>query len=184
MNYFDKSKFSGIIIIALFLLNLGTLTFMWVNRPPHPPPPEFIRDGNQPPPGNASDFLIHELKLSEAQQKDYEKLRDEHRAAMKKIHEDIGKSRDEMFSMLSSGNADTVKAATLAAKIGELEKQVQLTTFSHFAKVKALCDDTQKKKFDEIIGEVLKMMAPPPGNDGRMPPPGERRPPPPNGERK
>jgi len=184
MNYFDKPKFLGIIIIALFLLNIGTLTFMWINRPPHPPPPpEFIKNGNPPPPqGNASDFLIHELKLNDAQQKDYEKLRDEHRASMKKIHEEIGKTRDEMFSMLSGGNADTAKANTLSAKVGELEKQVQQITFEHFTKVKALCDDTQKKKFEEIIGEVLRMMAPP-QQDGRMPPPGDRRGPPPNGEK-
>lgn len=173
MNYFDKPKILGIIIIALFLLNLGTLSFMWFNRP-KPPHPEMIHD--MPPDMHRekpADFLIRELKFTDAQQKDYQKLIDEHRMQQKDIHEQLRKTRDEMFSMLSNDNPDSVKAGQLAVKIGELERQVQAATFTHFTKVRAMCDETQKKKFDEVIGDVLKMMTPETGHDRPgMPPPG------------
>jgi hypothetical protein len=72
-----------------------------------------------------------------------------------------------------------------------IRKQMYLT-FRHFQQVRNLCNETQKKKFDTVIQQVLRMIAPPQGkpqgppprrgegmHDG--PPPGDdrREPPPP-----
>jgi Spy/CpxP family protein refolding chaperone len=171
MNYFDKPKFYGIIIILLFLLNLGTLAFMWFHRP-HPPGPEMFhqmqyRQGDGERPG---EFLIHELNLSQAQLADFIKLRDEHQNTIKPAAEDIRKNKDEMFKMLSTPQVDSAKLNQYIDNIAKDQKQLELATFTHFQKVRAMCDDSQKKKFDEIIGEVLKMMGSMQGPHG--PPPG------------
>ena len=47
-----------------------------------------------------------------------------------------------------------------------LQKESDRITFVHFQKVRALCRPDQQTKFDEVIGEVLKMMA----NNNKMPP--------------
>jgi len=68
-----------------------------------------------------------------------------------------------------------------------------IKTFEHFKKVRALCNEEQKKKFDAIIKQAIGMMGqqqgrpqgpppdgnrngmhpdgPPPMQDGQMPPP-------------
>lgn len=51
-------------------------------------------------------------------------------------------------------------AERYAAEIGEDQKQIELITFAHFQKVRELCNDDQKKKFDEVIQEALKSMGP------------------------
>ena len=80
-------------------------------------------------------------------------------------------------------------------KIGNLEQQRDVFTYRHFQKLRAICNNEQKIKFDSIIQQALHQMAPAkgrrsgpgqegmrPGDDDRPPPPGMRRgdgPPPP-----
>ena len=177
MNYFDKPKIYLFIIIALLVLNFGTLSFMWLHKPPHPGP-EFMHDGMpHEREGNPGEFLIHELNLNESQKTEFKKLRDEHQTTMKQTLDDLKKNKDDLFKMLSSPVMDSSKLNQLTDNIAKGEKQIDLATFNHFQKVRALCDDNQKKKFDEIIGDVLKMMAPP-GPEHDNPPPGSERNPP------
>jgi Spy/CpxP family protein refolding chaperone len=188
MNYFDKPKILGILVIALLLLNFGTLAFMWLHKPPPPPPREMEMMRENLPPDNKDGagpggFLIHELGLNESQQKDFAKLRDEHQAGMKSVHETIKKNKDEFIKLM--GSSDSVKASQFADNIAAGQKQIEMITFDHFKKVRALCDESQKKKFDEIIVEAMKMMGAPmpmneiPPRDGDRPPPPGNRPPPP-----
>ena len=180
MNFFEKPKILTYTIIALFLLNFGTLAFMWLHKPP--PPPEFER--REGPPGHEmgqehdrrdgerpADFISHELNFSQQQKADFEKLKQEHQTVMKQAHDDMKKNKDEIFSYISKGQNDSVKVNQLADNIAKDQKQIELATYNHFQKVRALCDDNQKKKFDEIIGEVLRMMAPPDPDRHEPPPP-------------
>lgn len=170
MNYFDKPKIMGLLVIALLVLNFGTLSFMFLHKPPHPGP-EMHRDGLPPMhderPG---EFLIRELNLNQNQLADFIKLRDEHQKALKQVLEDTKKNKDDLFNMLSSPQVDSAKLNQLTDNIAKAQKQIELAAFDHFKKVRALCDDNQKKKFDEIIGEVLKMMAGPPPGPKDLPP--------------
>jgi periplasmic protein CpxP/Spy len=61
--------------------------------------------------------------------------------------------------------------------ISKATEALDLLTFNHFYKVRLLCNTTQQKKFNEIINEVVKMMAnrprPKQNRDGNseLPPP-------------
>ncbi len=177
MNFFEKPKIMTYAIIILFLLNFGTIAFIWLHKPPHPEH-EFMQHELPPPHDNEkpADFLIHELNLNTQQQSDFEKLRKEHQDAMKQSFDDMKKNKDELFGYLSKGQGDSVKVNQLADNIARSQKQIELATFSHFQKVRAICDENQKKKFDEIIGDALKMMAgsPPPDEHKGPPPPPHR----------
>ena len=177
MNFFDKPKFYGVIIIVLLLLNSATLAFMWLHRPGPPPHMEFQHDPNmtqgrnEPRPG---EFLIHELNLNDSQLTDFIKLRDEHQSATIKIEQDIKNNKDEMFKMLGSAQTDSSKLNQITDNLAKDQKQIEMALYNHFSKVRSLCDDSQKKKFDNIIGDVMKMMGGPPhGPQG--PPPGPPR---------
>ena len=74
----------------------------------------------------------------------------------------------------------TVRKA--ADEILVVKEKEELAMFYHFQKVRALCDEKQKQKFDEIIKEAARMMGskqregqgPPPrreAEDGPPPPP-------------
>lgn len=189
MDFFQKPKILTVTIIVLFLLNIGTIGFLIFHRPPRP----FHDDMRQPkmemPDLNAPDargFLEEQLNFNDKQKEDFNKLRDEHHKAVMVIQDSIRTLKDRLFDQVSITPIDETKINSICTSIGEYQKQIELTTFYHFQKVRALCDDNQKQIFDHVIKDVIKMMdihghQMPPGN--QMMPPGHEHglPPPPPG---
>lgn len=162
----ENKKLLTFSIIALFLLNLGTLGFLWAGRlhRPVPPPP--------PPAHNAADFLAHELHFTPEQQKQFGSMRETHHQRIHAIQDSLHALREQFFDELSAPNAS--RADSLAAQIGRMQAEIEKLTFDHFRTIRSLCTPEQQKKFDMVIEDALKMMAPPP-----PPPPGPPDPPPP-----
>jgi len=155
----DNSKFLKIVIIILLIINICTLGFIWTHHHMGPPPPHDHG-------GNAGDFLQHELKLNDQQQKQFDQLRDEHHEEAEQLQKEGRELHRKFFDLLHS-TADSATVLQLAASIADNQKQMEMMTFNHFKKVRALCTPDQQKRFDEVIDEAMRMMAPkPPGREG------------------
>ena len=176
-------------IITLFLLtaNIVTLALLWTNHKR-----DKGSDNRLPPPnGQVFQFLTNELKLDSTQQQAYHKLRDEHQSGIRPIQDSIRKAKDALFLLLQQPDVDEATIQAAAKRASESQQQLDLFTFRHFQKVRAICTTDQQKKFDTVIQEVLRKMArgknrqgPPPkegDGPGRMPRPhpGDEGPPPP-----
>ena len=136
----------------LLLINIGTIAFIWLDKkPPH-------RPGGVP--GGPAKFIIKELRLSPKQEADFMALVKEHRQMANNNRDRIDELREQLFTQLIKPEAN-VNPVALSDSIATREKAIDLGTYQHFAKVKALCDDRQKKHFDEIIKQILDMMGPP-----------------------
>jgi protein CpxP len=174
MNYFDKNKILTIAVVLLLFTNIGILSLLWFDRVPGkhfdriPPPnemhPPFDRKQSE---GGPRDFLIRELGFTEKQKQDYQLLIDEHKSDMKKLMDKIRTAKEKLWDNLSETDTASISTESTSAEIGNDQKEIELVTFRHFQKVKELCDENQKKKFDEVIKEVINMM-------------GHNKPPPPN----
>ena len=167
MNYFDRNKILSAAVVLLLLINLGILGLLWFDRsqkitpPDRVPPVDRMRSPEgMPPDRGPKEFLIKELNFDDKQKKDYEKLVEEHQTAMRRIREKLRKEKDEFWDIFSKTGNDTVAAEKIASEIGADQKEIELVTYRHFQKVRELCNDDQKKKFDEVIKEALKMMGP------------------------
>ena len=150
----DNSKFLKVVIIILLLINISTLVFMWMHQPPHDHPPH----GH----GDSMEYLTHELKLTDDQQKQLEAMRDQHHDAMEEVQHRSRKAHDDYFNLLGNPNTDSTMVNAAADSILALQKQIELLTFYHFKKLRAICTPEQQKKFDEIISDAMSKMAPPP----------------------
>lgn len=195
-----NNRWLTVITLLLLTANIITLAFLWTGKKQdregfNPPPPQ------QPGPGGqVFQFLTNELKLDSAQQETYKKLREEHQAGVRPLQDSIGKAKDSFFELLKQEGVSDSMVESFSKKIGNLEQQRDVFTFRHFQKLRAICNKEQKIKFDSIIQQALKQMAPArrpgPGvekngrveerrKDGPPPRPGmnpdERRPPPPDG---
>ncbi len=166
----ENTRFTGAALLLLLALNSTLLVVLILKRPG--PPPHFPMM-QPPPPGPAGDaaknYLIRELDFSDEQQAKFETLIDKHRKNAFAIQSEIHGMRDSMVHQLESENPDTTIINSLAQKIGVDQSQLEKNTFHHFLEVKAICNPDQQKKFAEVIGRALQMLAPPPGP--RMPPP-------------
>jgi Spy/CpxP family protein refolding chaperone len=148
----NKVKLLYIVVVALLLVNTGTLAFIFIyGAAPH-----------QSGPREVSRFIIEELRLNDKQQEQYRQLQNEHRRNMEIIHEQDRNLHDRYFQLLQGEKADSTLVNQLADSIALNRKQTELLTFYDFQKIRGICNAEQQKRFDEIIGEALRMMAPKP----------------------
>ncbi len=147
-----------IVIIFLLILNLGTLTFLFLGKRPGGPRPPHGKEG---PAG----FIVDELQLNDQQQAAFNDLKKEHQGQMRIMEDSMRIQRELLPDLIVLGQKAT--ADSVAMRIGGYQEQIEVYTFDHFVKVQALCNDEQKKKFKNIIGDILKMMAPPKGGPPR-----------------
>ena len=188
MSYFNRNKWWAIAFLLLMAFNVATLIAFWM-----------IRDKRSgPPPGQGIavvEFLSKELGFDSVQKEKLAHLHDVHQMNMRELRKNNREAKNDFFDLLHQPDiADSTlqKAAQASVKY---EAETDMLTFRHFQQVRALCNETQKKKFDSVIQEVLRMNAPPPpGTHAGGPPPrrgegmhdgpppaggDERRPPPP-----
>lgn len=119
--------------------------------------------------------------MTDVQKMDYEKLRGEHQATVRPLREQIKNAKDELFELLKNDTVSLAIVEAAAAKPAFIQQQIDLASFQHFKKLRTICTPVQQEKFDKIIQDVIRQMAPMQG--GRRPGgPGDRPDGPPPGE--
>ena len=174
MNTITKSKILSTVVIILLIANMISMIIFWLNKQQ----PEQKNNV-----GNTAQFLIKELQLDSSQQKIFNQLKEEHHNTVEQLREDTRKAKDAFFDLLNKDSVNENELQITAANAANKQEQIDIITFRHFQKVKAICNDEQKKKFNEIIKEALRMQAPQGPPDKRPNPPDNIEhdgPPPPN----
>jgi Spy/CpxP family protein refolding chaperone len=150
----ENNRFLKIVIIALLLINIGVLSYVWMGAHNGP-----SGDGHRQGP-DVFGYLCKELQLDDEQTKQYAALRDEHHQAMQAIQHKSHQLRDRFFDMLHVSPVDSAAIKSMSDSIAHTQEQIELVTFYHFQKVRAILRPDQQKHFDSIIQETLSMMAP------------------------
>ena len=135
----------GAALLLLFVLNVVSLGLLLRMNRPHDRP-------NRP--SAAAEFLMHELKFSPVQRDDYMQLIKQHRTKMQEIEAERVELRHALFAGIAQNDT------TALAGLRQLEGEAELITFQHFQSVRRLGDAEQKQRFDQIIQEVMRKMAP------------------------
>lgn len=163
-----KTKFLSIVIVALLVVNAGTLVYLFLGQNKEHKHPSH-RGGR----GTPADYIIEKLELDDKQQADFKVLQKEHRNKMHETHEKLEETRSKYFDELKTSTVDTAASQKLQAEIGILMGQIHGNTFEHFTQVRQLCRPEQQELFDEFIEDILRALAPPPpgGKRGHRPPP-------------
>ena len=158
----NNVRFLKIVIAVLIVINLGTLVFIW-----------FIRPGDriQARRPFAEGYLVKELNLSEPQRKEYSRIRQDHLSVLVKLQEHDKALHNRFFAQLLSEFPDMKSVHDLADSIAFNRKKMEMLTYDHFDQVRQLLTPVQRKKFEEIFDEVLKMVLPPPPPVPEAPPP-------------
>jgi periplasmic protein CpxP/Spy len=149
----NNTRFLKIVIVVLILINLGTLAFLWFNKP---------GSGLSVQRPFAGGFLVKELGLSKSQRQEYFRLRRNHRLLLEQLQEKDHLLHNRFFEQLFSEVPDLKSVDDLADSIAGNRKKMEVLTYDHFMKVKQMLNPAQQKKFQEIFDEVLRMVLPPP----------------------
>ncbi len=166
----NNVKFLKAILLILLLVNVATLSFLWFTKPPKP---------NLQ--GSAKGFFAKELSFSAKQEQQFETLQTAFQEQRESLRQSNRETHDAFFDLLQNPKVDSAKVKKAADEIIKIKEKEELAVFYHFQKVRAICDASQKQKFDKIVKEAAQMMGPRPQEGQRPPPPrrdGDVRPPP------
>lgn len=145
-----SSNYLWPITLALFLLNLGLVGWMWFfpQRQPNGPRGET--------PGQ---FLEKELAFTPQQKEEFRILREDHHRKTKVLRDSIRQMKEAFFRHIGkTGVTDSAlvqKSNAIAEKIAQIDK----ITFQHFSDVRKICSPQQQAKFDDVIDEMLRRLA-------------------------
>lgn len=159
----SKTRFLTIALILLLLLNAVTLFLVFHMHLGQ-------RQHERHDDGGPANFIIESLKLDASQQKQFADLRHQHQDFARTIHEEGKRLHDAYFDLLKTDDPDKAKVDSIAGLISAHQKQLELYTFDHFQKLRALCHDDQKKLFDQTIDEIAKQVGGPPPHPDGLPP--------------
>ena len=160
----NKTKFLTIAVIILLLLNAVTLFIVFHDHLDQKKHEEPRRDEG---PAN---YIVDQLRLDAAQQKQFADLRHEHQDFARKHHEEEKELHEAYFNLLKTDQPDKAKVDSIAALMSNNHKELEQFTFEHFQKLRSICRDDQKKLFDETIDDIAKMIGGGPPRPGGPPP--------------
>jgi len=186
MDWMTQNKLIKWLIGILLVVNILTITIIWILVSRDKLPPQFDRVGK--PPGGAEQ-LQKELNLTEAQKKQFEDARKKSFAQADVLFKELNELKTKYFGELQNEKTDTVLVNSLLRKIGAIQIDLEKQRFEHFRYLLSICTAEQKEKFKPILKEFLvgkpprlndkgKPMPGFPGKEGMRdnmpPPPGER----------
>ncbi|MEP6749794.1 MAG: hypothetical protein ABJB86_18795 [Bacteroidota bacterium] len=154
-NTNPKNRILIFLVIFLLLTNIGMLVY-------------FTAFNKMPRVGNHGDrrgpvttFLQNEAGFSKEQMDRFDSLKKLHRADIKPLFDDLGKSKDNFYQLLGKPGVTDSMRLTAAGEIGQKQAALDLRFFQNFMTIRKLCTPPQLLKFDSVMPSLAsKMMQP------------------------
>jgi protein CpxP len=157
----SKIKLLTIAVVVLFVLNIGILAFLYMQKPSHAPPGRPGSRGEGP-----KKIIAERLHFDKDQIAEYEKLISTHRAAVGTLEKDIRQTKNRLYATLIKDNQ--AGKDSLEKRLGEVQGQMEAVHYNHFVSIKALCKPEQQRYFNELTTELARFFAP--GKNSPPPP--------------
>ena len=139
-------------VISLLANVIMLVYFGWVREHYHR---NNDRNGFNSP---MTDFLKKDLRFTDRQMEDYNKLRMQNRQKMKPLFEEVRMAKVHFYDYLNDQQINDSLLNTAAGQIGEKQKALDLQTLKNFRQVRELCTEDQKKRYDSLIAGVIGNM--------------------------
>ncbi len=161
MNNAIKNKFFTWLVATLLVANAVTILFFWINRP----------ERMQGPKGSPREFLVHALELDSSQMDAFQALIEGHQALARPLKKEVRTAKENLFQLLKQPVIPGPEKMKAVQAITLNIQALELLNLDHFQKLRALCNEKQKTKFDGLLDQLAGLMATPSNADGHRPPP-------------
>ncbi len=138
-----------IAVAVLFLMNVGLISFLLLNKPPR----QDRGNGDGP-----KRIVIERLRFDKEQIDRYDELIDEHRRTMRTADEEIMQLKRELFSLVSA--PDPVREDSLIEQIGTVQRRIEHAHIAHFSGIRSICRPDQLSDFNALTHELSDIFSP------------------------
>jgi Spy/CpxP family protein refolding chaperone len=92
----------------------------------------------------------------------YKQLNDDHWKRVKPMFEDMRKSKDSLFKLLSDESVNDSVINIKTEAIAQRQKAIDVQAFNNFKRIRALCSTQgQRVKYDSLIQRLMRKMGKP-----------------------
>lgn len=151
------NKILTIAVVLLLLVNVAMLIFMLKGRGHH----EMKKRG-----GGPFEMMVKEMNMTDQQQTQFKKLKDDHFTAIKPVFDSIRTLKKSLFGLVKEENVNDSLVNNYSALIAQQQAIIDKLTINHFRKVRALFSADQQQKFDSITQRMIQWKMNRPGNRG------------------
>jgi len=151
----DKFRLLVILTIGLLILNLGTLSFLFLQKKGGHSRPHNGHHKKKP-----ETVIIKHLQFDDNQQKEYKALVQVHRKGIKILEEERKGLKDELFRSLNS--TDSLLEEQHISKLAEIQREIETLHLKHLKAIKALCTADQMNEFEKLSKHLGRIFHPHP----------------------
>lgn len=155
MASFTRNKIYVFLIGILLISNLTLVAFFVWNKPPKK---EIRRDR---PGSYMKEALKNDVGFTDQQMAQFEQMASQHKEKMKPLFEDISKTKESFYQMLTMPATPDSVLNMAAKEIGNKQQQIDLKIFMHFQNIRQLCEPEQRPAFDSLVQRVVHRMVSP-----------------------
>ncbi|MFZ4621341.1 MAG: hypothetical protein ACOYNS_12345 [Bacteroidota bacterium] len=146
----NKTKLLTIAVAVLFLMNVGIISFLLLNKPPRP---DGGRNGEGP-----KRLVIERLHFNKEQIDRYDALIEQHQKTMHATDEEIMQLKRELFSLLPF--PDQAREDSLVERIVVVQRRVEHAHVDHFSGIRNICRPDQMNDFNALSRELAEIFSP------------------------
>lgn len=155
MSTTSRNKNLVFIIAVLLLTNIAVLVYFLAFKK-HPDP----KTGG--PRTGLTDMLQTEVGFNDDQVAQYKQLKEQQREKIRPLFDEMRKAKDNLFKLMGDSTVSDSMISIAADAIAQRQKMLDLETFSHFKKVRALCaTPEQQVKYDSAVLRMFRKMGKP-----------------------
>jgi len=100
--------------------------------------------------------MVKELNMTDQQQADYRKMKDDHFKNIKPVFDSIRTLKQSLFSLVKADAINDSLIANYSNRISEQQALADKATINHFRSVRALFSGTQRDQFDSFIQKMMQ----------------------------
>jgi periplasmic protein CpxP/Spy len=157
MNRPPRQRWLLVLVAILLLTNIATLSIYWFKKPGREGGPGRDPGSREKRMGQ---FMVDQMKFDANQEATYWKLRDSIIVIQKPVMDSLRNAKKRFFDLLNEQDASDSLLTARSNEIADMQKRLDLVTFRHFQKVRAICRPDQLQKFDTVIKEIVNRMTP------------------------
>jgi len=146
-----KETLLTVAVVALLLLNFGTLGYLLLMRPR----PHAGREGMK-----LDQEIIKTLQLDDNQQKTFAGLKNAHHQQILNSDREYHDALTRFFSLVKNDTVEQAQYDSLMTAVLDIQKSRAAITFKHFEDLKNLCGPEQRKNFDQLLPVLTQVVLP------------------------
>jgi len=152
MDWVNQNKFKNWLIAALLIINLLTLSILWMQTT-RTNEPQSKEQG--PRASESVNLLRKALDLNEEQAKQSDSMRTNQLEQSRSYNDRLAALKRQLSEELFKQHPDTALVDLQAKEIGELQSKVEMIRFNYFKELLAICTPAQKDKLKPIVAELF-----------------------------